>query len=121
MSVHVEIPYSDIRDATEDIEGLVRRIYENRRYQIAETFIDFCTPFVPVKKGNLRASATITDGGHSVQWSAINHKSGYDYAGIQYEVPMHHSTPGTTDHWDQEMMWYEGDNFIDAVAEILRK
>lgn len=120
MSVTVDIPYSDIKDVTNEIEGLVRRIFVNRRYPIAETFIDYCTPFVPVKSGALRSSATIVDNGYSVQWSAINPKSGYDYAQIQYEIPFNHPRGGT-DHWDQEMMWYEGENFVTAVAEILRK
>ena len=120
MSVSVQIDYDSVKDATRGVEDYVQRIYKDRRYQIAEAFIDIATPFVPIKDGDLRASATVVDGGYGVRWSATNPKNGYDYAGIQYNVPMNHPRGGT-DHWDQEAMFYEGDTFIQKCQEILTK
>lgn len=120
MSVSVNVPLQEIKDYFDGVEGLVQRVYANRRYQIAETFVDVVTPFVPVKSGNLRASATILDDGRAVEWSAVNPRTGYNYAALQYEVPMDHPRGGT-DHWDQEAMWYEGDTFMDRVENILKK
>ena len=120
MSVRVEIPYSELKENIEYTENIVKRIYANRRNRIAEAFIDYCTPFVPIKSGALRSSATVVDNGYGVEWSATNPKSGYDYASVQYEVPFEHPRGGT-DHWDREMLFYEGDAFLSTVEEILTK
>ena len=120
MSVSVQVDYDSVKDATRGIEDYVQRIYKDRRYQIAEAFIDIATPYVPIKDGDLRASATVVDNGYGIQWSAVNPKSGYNYAGIQYDVPMNHPRGGT-DHWDREALWYEGENFIQKCQEILTK
>ena len=117
--VEIDIPIEDIKDALADAENTVKRIYEGRRYRIAETFIDFCTPYVPVKTGALREGAEIIDNGHAVTWSALSPK-GYDYANIQYNEIFNHPIGGTND-WDYYMMIYEGDDFIEAVREILEK
>ena len=121
MSVTVDIPYDRVREATKGIEDYVQKIYEGRRYQIAEAFIDVVTPFVPVKHGYLRESATIVDSGHSVQWSAINPKTGYDYAGMQYETTWFEHPRGGYAEWDDIAMKYEGDTFIERVKDILER
>ena len=120
MAVHVDIDYDSVKDATEGIEGLVQRIYANRRHKIAEAFIEVVTPFVPMKTGALRNSATIVDDGRAVTWHAENENTGYPYGDLQYEVPYSHEYP-ETDHWDQAAMFYEGDTFIKKCEEILSK
>ena len=119
-SVSVTYDKDFIKDATAETENIVRKIYANRRYKIAQAFIDVCTPFVPVKSKALRNSAEIIDDGYAVKWSAENPNNGYDYAGIQYEIPMQHPRGGT-DHWDRDAMFYEGDTFIQKCEEILTK
>ena len=117
--VEIDIPLEDIKDYLEDAEDIVHRIYEGRRTQIAETFIEFCTPYVPIKTGQLRESAEVIDNGYAVRWSAESSK-GYDYAPIQYDVPFNHPRGGT-DNWDYHMLADIGDKFMDAVQEILKK
>lgn len=121
MSVQVDISYSDIKECIDYTENMVKRIYANRRYQIAEKFIEYCTPFVPVKDGHLREGATIVDNGYAVEWSAINPRDGYDYAQIQYENEMFQHPKGGSAYWDREMMFYEGDAFLEEVKDILTK
>lgn len=121
MSVSVDIPYSEIRDAVRGVEDYVQRIYAGRRYQVAETFIDTVTPFVPVKTGALRSGARIVDSGYGVQWSATNPKSGYDYASKQYYDTSYSHPKGGYAEWDKVAMAYEGDAFIEKVKDILEK
>lgn len=121
MSVTVTYDYNFIKDATKETEGLVQRIYENRRYKIAQAFIDIVTPFVPVKSGDLRLSADIVDDGYAVKWSATNPRNGYDYAERQYKTEEYIHPRGGTDHWDTEAMFYEGETFLAKCEEILRK
>ena len=120
MGVVVSIPYNEIRDSVRGLDDYVHRIYEGRRYQIAEEFIDLCTPFVPVKTGNLRLGASIVDNGYAVEWSAINPKNGFDYAPRQYYEYFYHPIDGS-DHWDEEMLLYEGDTFYERVKGILER
>lgn len=121
MSVKVDIPYGAIRDSVRGIDDYVQRIYAGRRYQIAEEFIDTVTPFVPIKTGVLRSSATIIDNGYAVEWSATNPKNGYNYAPKQYEEIGYNHPRGGYAEWDQVAMAYEGEAFIEKVKDILAK
>ena len=121
MGVEVSYDYDFIKDATKGVDNLVQRIYKNRRTQIAQAFIDVCTPFVPVKTGALRESAQILDDGKAVKWSANNPKSGYDYAERQYYDASLQHPRGGIDHWDEAAMAYEGDTFMQRVEEILTR
>ena len=121
MSVTVEVPFESIKEATSQMEGIVQRIYQNRRMQIAEAFVEVVTPFVPEKTGALRSSAEISADGRNVTWHAENPNNGYPYGDRQYEDTTYAHNFPQTDHWDQEAIWYEGDNFFKKCAEILNK
>ena len=40
------------------------------------------------------------------------------YAARQYYEPMNHTTAGTTDHWDQEMMKNDGDDLREFARQL---
>ncbi len=69
--------------------------------------------FVPLEENTLRASEPMNskyDKGLLI-WST-------PYAAKQYNVPMNHTTAGTTDHWDEACWSAEGGN-LTKYAESL--
>lgn len=104
--------------------------YPDLRQSIGQLYVFAVSPYVPYNTGKLQGSGHATNDGRAY-WTAISpvlvspvdgHTyGGYNYAGIQYEVPMHHTTPGTTDHWTDKVKpgttdWQQ---FIETIRPVI--
>lgn len=81
------------------IEGMFEGAgHEQRLASLTEYALNETHRYVPFRDGALRASALSASQPREglMTWSA-------PYARRQWAVPMHHTTPGTTDHWEQAM------------------
>lgn len=102
------------------------------RQYIGQVYVGVVTPYVPVDTGKLRASGRATEDGR-VYWTAVSpikvardgHTyGGYNYAAIQYNVPMRHKDPNATDHWTDKVRPGTPDwsTFISEITpEIIRR
>lgn len=89
------------------------------RKDIGRTYIEFVTPYVPMKTGKLRSQASASGDGR-VMWTAT--KRGHNYAETQYTTQyLHYTTPGTGPYWTDHLnpgteLW---DDFKDAITPMI--
>lgn len=83
--------------------------------------LDYCTPYVPMLEGPLSQTAIVEDDG--VTW--VQPYAHYQYIGISptgkefdYTKTFH---PLATREWDKAMMRDRGDDFLEAVADIIKR
>lgn len=117
-----------LESSVEDNSGeRVRLLYRefirnanSHRRQIARMYADAIDPWVPYKTGRLAKVYINQDG--EIVYSAKN-RYGYNYAGIQYEVPYNHPVSGphplATDHWDEVAGPIVWSSFVYDVNELL--
>ena len=122
MGVRVEVPYDVVREVQQETENAVKRVFNGRREQIGEAFIDIVDPFVPKDTGALRESASIAysaSGEIDIAYSRYN--GDYDVAQRQYTDTSYSHDGVESAYWDQVARDYEGDTFREIVREILEK
>lgn len=88
---------------------------ESRRRQVlyARRAAFMMRKYVPVLESILRSSEPVNSdyAAGILTWST-------PYAARQYYEPMNHTTVGTTDHWDQEMMKNDGDDLREFARQL---
>ena len=106
-------------DINELLDEKVRAVRSDKElyHNILEKVAKYSEPYVPKDKGQLRASATITDRG--LRYSATNPKDGYNYAGIQYDNESYRHRPPETHHWVDVALAENWDDFVLDVAEMV--
>lgn len=69
--------------------------------------------YVPLRESILRSSEPVNSdyAAGILTWNT-------PYAARQYYEPMNHTTAGTTDHWDQEMMKNDGDDLREFARQL---
>ena len=80
--------------------------------EIHKLFAEMCNPYVPMKTGRLRNSATPTSEG-------VTYK--VNYAKDVYENNTNADNDITSREWDKIMMRDNSDQFIQGVKEILKR
>ena len=119
--VRVVVDESFKKNAVDAVDFTVHARYNQRKGEIAEEFIQICTPFIPYKTGRLIDSGHVVNSGKdevAVAWNASN--KGFDYAREQYYHEHNHPIQGT-DHWDKAAMAYSGDIFAKRCEDILNR
>ena len=117
--VRVTVDKSFNKNAENAVNLIAKERFNEHKHEIAEEFIQICTPFIPLDTGQLIASGHVVNSGKdevAVAWNRS--KRGFDVAREQYYHP-HNHTGMRTDHWDQAAMAYEGDTFIARCEQIL--
>ena len=102
---------------TVNLSGLERMVsageQKRRQEEYARRAAFVMQKFVPRDENTLRASEPMNSkyAEGLLIWNT-------PYAATQYNVPMSHTTPGTTDHWDEACWKAEGGNLL-KYAETL--
>ena len=117
--VRVTVDKSYQKNAQNAVESICYNQFGENAYDIGETFIQICTPYVPWRTGELAGSGHVVNTSKdelSVAWNKS--KNGFDIAREQYYHP-HNHLEGRTDHWDQTAMEYSGELFRQRCEKIL--
>jgi hypothetical protein len=104
-----------IKVETIDFHGLIEGQRLNPAYvnyamkHVSETMLKDMEYLIPKDTGRLRASGKIgwygAANNRTLEWSAVNPKDGYNYAGIQYRTQYkNYTTPGTGPYWDKKAL-----------------
>ena len=120
----------DAKTMNKIIEGVLDRKAESitkdpdLRQEIGTVLVDVVTPYVPMKTGQLRDSGRATTDGR-LYWTAIDPKTGENYAYKQYTTQYnHYTTPGTGPYWVNNVQpgtpdW--DDTFISTITPIIKR
>lgn len=122
MAIHVQVDIGTARTAAMNAEKYVQRLYQGRKASIMNWYGTLIDPWVPYKTGQL-AGYEVDASNDCLIYSATS-PTGYNYADIQYNKPMNHSTavhPFATDHWNEVAQPIIEDEFIEGVKEILHR
>lgn len=69
--------------------------------------------YVPRDENTLRASEPLNS-----QYAQGTLIWNTPYAQTQYQIPMHHTTQGTTDHWDEACWRSEGKSLLEYAKSL---
>ncbi len=105
MSVIVSVP--DLDAIISDRGHTIRQ----RQYSMRVAF--YARRYVPREENTLRASEPLNSRYEEglLIWNT-------PYAAKQYNVPMHHTTEGTTDHWDEQVRKNHMGELKDYVSKM---
>ena len=118
--VRVTVDKSYKKNAENVVDYTLHERYAECGNAIGEEFIRVCTPFVPLRTGELASSGHVVNTSKdevAVAWNKS--KKGFDIARRQYYNDEYAHSGRRTDHWDQAAMAYEGDTFYKRVENIL--
>jgi hypothetical protein len=93
------------------------------RQEIGTVFVDVVTPYVPMDTGRLRKSGRATNDGR-LYWTAIDPKTGENYAYDQYTNLVYKHKDPTGPYWVSNVQpgtpdW--DDTFISAITPIIKR
>ena len=97
------------------LDGLVRKLEraQERQAAYAKRAKFLMDKYTPLDTGALRGSADVS--------SRFEHGQivyTMPYSAKHYYVPMRHTQPGTTDHWDRAMLAADGDGLREFARRL---
>lgn len=109
--ISISIKEIDLKPTKEDLEQRVKR----GQRAFGGMFLRDAQPYVPLKDGPLRGSATVRGDGKQVSWESYSYQ-GYPYGVLQFNTQFqNYTTPGTGPRWDLKA---EGNHREKWVAEL---